>query len=74
MVARGDLDGPEGYVMVALQDGRAVGVAGVGRGNGVGRAVRPIATLIGRGVPVTAEELADPSVDLRGLAAQRSVE
>jgi 3-phenylpropionate/trans-cinnamate dioxygenase ferredoxin reductase subunit len=74
MVARGDLDGPEGYVMVALQDGRAVGVAGVGRGNGVGRAVRPIATLIGRGVPVSAEELADPSVDLRGLAAQRSVE
>jgi 3-phenylpropionate/trans-cinnamate dioxygenase ferredoxin reductase component len=72
-VTRGDPEGPEGRVVVALRAGRAVGVAGVGHGNGVGRAVRPIATLIGRGVPVTAAELADPSVDLRGLA-QRSVE
>jgi 3-phenylpropionate/trans-cinnamate dioxygenase ferredoxin reductase subunit len=74
IIARGDLDGPEGHVMVSLRDGRAVGVAGVGRGNGVGRAVRPIATLIGRGVAVSPEELADPTVDLRGLATQRSVE
>lgn len=73
-IVRGDPDGPEGFVTVSLRDGRAVGVAGVGRGNGVGRAVRPIATLIGRGVSVRAEDLADPTVDLRSLAAQQSVE
>jgi NADPH-dependent 2,4-dienoyl-CoA reductase/sulfur reductase-like enzyme len=73
-VTRGDLDGPEGYVMVALRDGRAVGAAGISRGNGVGRAMRPITALIGSRTPVRAEDLADTAVDLRGLAAQRSVE
>lgn len=74
LIARGDAEGPEGYVMVALRDELVVGVSGVGRGNGVGRVVRPIAALIGRAVPVTAEQIADPAVDLRALAAQRSVE
>lgn len=74
LIARGHIEGPEGYVMVALRDGLVVGVSGVGRGNGVGRVVRPLATLIGRSVPVTAEQLGDPAVDLRALAAQRSVE
>ena len=73
LVTRGDVDGPEGCVMVALRDGRIIGAAGISRGNGVGRVVRPVATLIGRGVPVAAAEVADPTVDLRALA-QRSVE
>ena len=72
-VTRGDVDGPEGLTVIALRDGRVVGAAGVGRGNGIGRAIRPLGNLIGRGVPVTAAELSDPSSDLRSLA-QRSVE
>lgn len=70
-VLRGDPEQPTGLAVFALESDRVVGVAGVARGSGIGRVVRGAVPLIEHGIPVTAEELADPGVDLRKLARER---
>lgn len=70
-VTRGAPEDAAGLTIFGLRDGHLRGVAGVSHGNGVGRTVRGAMPLIEDGIAVTADELADPSVDLRRLARDR---
>lgn len=69
LVRRGSLEDPAGVAWFGVVDGRVRGVAGMSRGEGIGRTVRAGQLLIARGVEVDPEELADPTTDLRRLAA-----
>lgn len=71
-VRRGELSASTGLAVFALSGGLITGVAGVSDGRGIGRTVRGAMPLIAQATPVTAEELADPQVDLRRLARDRS--
>lgn len=66
-VTRGDIDGPQGLVVFAIDDRGLHGAVGVSRGAGVGRTIRAAQLLIDRDVAVTPDELTDQEVDLRGL-------
>lgn len=69
VVLRGDLGAPEGLLVMGLRDGRLVGAAGMSHGAGVGRVLRGAVGLIATGRPVDRDRLADPTEDLRALAA-----
>ena len=71
-VQRGELSASTGMAVFGLADGRVTGVAGVSEGRGIGRTVRGAMPMIAQATPVTADELADPDVDLRRLARERS--
>jgi 3-phenylpropionate/trans-cinnamate dioxygenase ferredoxin reductase component len=77
LVTRGDLEDRQGLAYFAIRDRRLIGVAGVSRGAGVARQVRPAQALITSGVEIDPAALTDPRLDLRrlvrdGARAQRS--
>jgi 3-phenylpropionate/trans-cinnamate dioxygenase ferredoxin reductase subunit len=72
IVRRGALDERAGVALLGVRDGELVAACGVSVGAGVGRTIRAAQRLIEHRVPVDAERLADPAVELRRLARAHS--
>lgn len=70
-VRRGSPDDPAGLVVFGLDRGQVAGVAGVSRGNGIGRTIRAGQLLIQHAVAIDAETLSDTGGDLRRLVPRR---
>ncbi len=58
----------DALVSIGLADGRIVAAAGISRGRAVGRIIKGAQAAIGARASLTAEQAADPTVDLRRLA------
>jgi 3-phenylpropionate/trans-cinnamate dioxygenase ferredoxin reductase subunit len=73
VVRRGAIDERAGVAFMGVRDGRLVAACGLSRGTGAAKAIRVARMLVESGVPVDAEQLADPAVDLRRLALAGAV-
>lgn len=68
VVSRGDLGDRSGVAFFGVRDDRLVAACAVSLGTGAARMVRAARELIECGMPLSAEQLDDPGVDLRRLA------
>jgi 3-phenylpropionate/trans-cinnamate dioxygenase ferredoxin reductase subunit len=68
VVVRGDLHDHAGVACLGVRDGRMVAVAGASIGTGVARTIRAARTLIEHRVPIDAQTLRAPDLDLRRFA------
>lgn len=70
LVRRGDLTDREGLAFFAVRDGRLTAVAGLSRGAGIARTIRPAQRLMRQQTPITVEQLGDPTIPIRDLARE----
>lgn len=70
LVRRGELADRGGLTFLAVRDGRLAAVAGLSKGAGVARTVRPAMKLIQQQTPITVEQISDTTIAVADLARE----